>query len=474
MTWLHDKTTDVIDRIKAVKEEDAFPFFRPFENVGSRVKVGSGSYINFTSNDYLGLSRDPRLIRRSCKGTKRYGTGLGSARPQATLKLHDELEQRLARWLGYQDCAVYTTGYQSLVGLLTSFLDDDVSVVVDKLSHAAILDGVYLAQGMHPDLEIRYFKHNNPKSLDKVLKRTEHSKKLVVVEGLYSVDGDYAPLADFVQVCRDNDAVIMVDDAHGLGALGPTGRGVGEIHGVLEEIDLLVGTFSKSFGCIGGFVCADKDLIEFMKLSAKSFMFSATLPVAQVEAAAAALDIIESDHSYFRKLERNRDFFRAGLLDIGVDLGGSDTHITPIMLREEGLTLKAAAYLYHGAGVIMMPFIFPGVAKGHERLRCNVTAAHSKAEMGYTLEAVAEIGQMLGFLPKGAKTRATNVERALWLAEHKLQGMRNAGVGYVAKELAQASRKIVDWSLGKANGKPNGKPSEQQPADEETSSDSAA
>jgi 8-amino-7-oxononanoate synthase len=445
VSWLHDKTTSFLDRIAEAKRLKAFPFFRPFENLGPRVKVGTGSYVNFTSNDYLGLTQHPKLIAAACEGTRRYGTGLGSARPQATSVRHEELEARLARWTRKEACAVFTTGYQSLVGTLSTFLDDETTVALDKLSHASIIDGVMLAQGMYPNLEIRWFNHNKPDSLDKVLASAGNDKKLVVVEGLYSVDGDLAPLADFVTVCKRHGAAIMVDDAHGLGALGATGRGVGEVFDVLGEIDLLVGTFSKCFGSVGGFVCADQPLIDYMKLNARSFVFSASLPLAQVEAALAALDLIEGDPSLRERLATNRDFFRGGLAELGADVGDSTSHITPILIRDEIKCLTAAAALFHGAGVIMMPFVYPGVAKGTERLRCNVTAAHTEAQMGYALEALAKVGEMVGFLPAGARTLHSTARKASWLAAHKLEGARNAGLPFVQAELGKA----IDWIRSK-------------------------
>ena len=445
MTWLHDKTTDFLKRIDEAKAQKAFPFFRRFENVGPRVKVADASYVNFTSNDYLGLSQHPTLIRRAIRGTELFGTGLGSARPQATSVRHEELEERLARWLGYEACIVFTTGYQALVGVLQTFVDGETTLILDKLSHASIIDGALLAQGQHPDMELRFFKHNNVASLRRLLSKASHSKKLVMVEGLYSVDGDLAPLADIVEVCKEFDAPLLLDDAHGLGALGPTGRGVAELFGVLRDVDLMVGTFSKSFGAIGGFICGDRELVDYMKLQARSFMYSASLPLAQVEAALAALDFIERDTWRFRKLAANAEFFRSGLLDLGFDLGDSCTHITPIFIRDELQTLKFAAYLWHGANIMMMPFISPGVAPGKERLRCNVTAAHDRSEMGYSLEALAKIGTMLGILPAGAKTSANNMQRAVWLAEHKLQSVRNAGFGYVRGEVGRA----VDWTRTK-------------------------
>lgn len=448
MTWLHDKTTELLKRVNEAKSKKAFPFFRAFENVGSRVKVGSNSYINFTSNDYLGLSQDKRLIKAAIEATEQYGTGLGSARPQATTVQHLELERRLASWLDRQACCVFTTGYQSIVGTLVPFLDDDVTIILDRLNHASIMDAMMLGLGEHPDLEVRLFKHNRMKSLEKVLKSAANDKKLVVVEGLYSVDGDYGLLDDIVDLCRKYDARLVVDDAHGLGTLGPTGRGVGEKFGVLDEIDLLIGTFSKSFGGVGGFSLGDRDLIDYIKLSARAFMFSASLPVSQVVAATKALDIIETEPHHRATLKENAEFFRAGLVELGFDLGPSETHITPIMIRDEVKTLTFGAYLYYGGDTIMMPFVAPGVPPGTERLRCNVTSAHTRSEMGYTLEALAKIGHMLELIPQETRTPATDLQRGLWLAEHKIRSFRQGGLRFVASELDRAREKLASWQRG--------------------------
>jgi 8-amino-7-oxononanoate synthase len=435
MSWLHDKTTTILSRAAEAKEKKVFPFFRQFENIGPRVKVGSGSYLNFQSNDYLGLSQHPTLIKKANEGTKKFGTGLGSARPQATSVRHEYLESRLASWTGTDACAVFTTGYQALVGTLQSFSDDETTIILDRLCHASIIDGMLVAQGQNPDLEVRFFKHNDVKSLEKAVSGAANPKKLIVVEGLYSVDGDMTPLPDVIEIAKKYDAAVMLDDAHGLGTLGPTGRGVAEMHGCLREIDLLVGTFSKSFGCTGGFVCADRPLIDYLKLNARSFVFSASLPLAQVEAALAALDMMEADHSLFRRLADNGRFFREGLHELGFDIRESSTHLTPIFLNDEVLTMKFGAYLFHGADIMMMPFISPGVPPGTERLRCNVTLAHTKTDMGYTLEALAKIGSMLKVLPHGRKTSASNLQKTYWFVGNKLRALRQGGARYVMHEV---------------------------------------
>jgi len=449
MSWLHDKTAELLPRIEQAKSLKVFPYFRPMQNIGPRIRIGDKSCLNYASNDYLGLSQSPALIEAAVAGTRKYGTGLGSARPQATSVRHEELERRLARWLGYSGCAVFTTGYQGIVGTMQTFLDDDTTVVLDKLSHASIMDGMLIAQGQHPDMEVRFFKHNDVANLDKALAGAAHEKRMVVIEGLYSVDGDLAPLADIVDIVKKHKAVLMLDDAHGLGALGPTGRGVAEMHGLMRHVDLMVGTFSKSFGTVGGFVCADESLIDYMKLSARSFVFSASLPLAQVEAALAALDIIETNMGLIHQLQDNGRYFREALMSLGFNVGESSTHITPIFLNEEELTLKFGAYLYHGASIQMMPFIAPGVPKGKERLRCNVTAVHSKADMGYTLEALAEIGKMLGVLPGSAKTGSTWKERAYWFINHEVRGTKNAGLPFLTHEIRDLSKRAIAKVTGK-------------------------
>lgn len=284
--------------------------------------------------------------------------------------------------------------------------------------------------------------------MEKALAGAANPKKMIVIEGLYSVDGDLAPLTDMMAIARKYGAIVMLDDAHGIGTLGPTGRGVSEIYKVLGQVDLLIGSFSKSFGTTGGFLVADKTLTDYVKVSARGFVFSATLPLAQVEAALAALEIIQHDTTLIKRLEANGKRFREGLLSLGFNIGESNTHITPIFLNEEELTMKFAAYLFHGAGIVMIPFVAPGVPKGTERLRCNVTAGHTEAQMGYTLEALAEVGKMLGVLDKSKTTNASRLSRIKWFLQHEVDGVRNAGLPFLRREVVSQSRRLLDKYLG--------------------------
>ena len=444
MSWLHDQTTETLTRVKRARELGVFPYFRPFRNLGPRVAIGDRSYINYSSNDYLGLSQTSKLTAATVQGVRRFGTGLGSARPQATSVRHLLLERRLAAWLGYSGCAVFTTGYQALVGTLQAFLDDKTSVVFDKLSHASIIDGLLLAKGQHEDLEMSSFKHNDAASLDKALAGASHPKKLVIVEGLYSVDGDRAPLSDVLAVARRHGAVVMLDDAHGIGTLGPGGRGVAEAEGVQGEVDLLIGTFSKAFGAVGGFLCADSALVEYVTLSARSYLFSASLPVAEVEAALAALDIIREDVALRGRLRHNGRYFRERLVAAGFNLGQSNAHITPIFLGNEELTIKFAAALFEHAGIIMVPFVAPGVPRGKERLRCNVTAVHTEAQMNYTVSVLEEVGRALGVLTGTSSVRVSRLERMRWYLQNRVEGLCNVALPRVRYGVRQWPRRLAN------------------------------
>ena len=440
MSWLHEQTTEFLTRIREAKSLDVYPYFRQFQDVGPRVTIDGRQYINFTSNDYLGLSQDPRLIRAAKRGASEYGTGLGSSRVQATTDRHVLLEKKLAEWFGYPACAVFTTGYQSLVGLISTFAEAESTMILDQLSHASILDGTFMAKGRYGQkLETRFFKHNSVRGVKRILKNSTYDKRLLMIEGVYSLDGDIAPLDEFVKLAKEHNTPVMVDDAHGMGTLGATGRGILE-HFNLQpsDVDFLVGTFSKSFGGVGGFVLGNEELIEYMKNSARSFVFSASLPVPIVEAMITSLDIIANDLSYLRRLKENEQMMRDGLRTLGFDLGTSNTHIMPLVLRDESKTVEFGAWL-RALGVIMIPILYPAVGRGEERLRCNITAAHTKQDIGVTLEIVEYVGKKLGFIPRAAKSPHSTRERALWAGR---EVVRRAGE-LRPRHLQQASRFVT-------------------------------
>jgi glycine C-acetyltransferase len=267
-------------------------------------------------------------------------------------------------------------------------------LILDSFSHACILDGTFLAAGIPgKGPEVRFFNHNSAKSLERILKTRERKNALVLVEGVYSLDGDRAHLKEFVEICDRYDAVLVVDDAHGTGTLGTRGTGILEADGLLGKVPIVVSTFSKSFGGIGGILLADESIIDLVKHNARSFLFSASLPVPIVAAASTILDMLEADGpALVRELHQKSDYMRGKLTQIGFDLGASNTHIMPVMCRDERKTLFMHVALLE-CGVLMVPITYPGVKIGEERLRVNVTRGHTQEDMDLALSLLESYGE---------------------------------------------------------------------------------
>ena len=305
-----------------------------------------------------------------------------------------ELERRLAKWFGYETCVMFTTGYQAMLGTIVSLADKETTLVLDSYSHACILDGTFLAAGIPGRApEVRFFNHNSARSLERILKTRERKNALVVVEGVYSLDGDKAHLAEFVDICDRYEAVLCVDDAHGTGTLGERGTGILEETGLRDRAPILVSTFSKTFGGIGGLLLASDEVCDLVKHNARSFLFSASLPVPIVAAASTILDMLEADGpKLVKELHDKACYMRKNLLDAGFDLGASNTHIMPVMCREERKTLFMHVALLE-CGVMMVPITYPGVKHGEERLRVNVTRGHTQEDMDLALELLKTYGE---------------------------------------------------------------------------------
>ena len=395
MSWIEDKARTALERIREAQDAQVYPYFREFETGGLHTQVGGKPIINFSSNDYLGLTNHPKVKEAAKKAVDEFACGLSSSRVQATTTHHVELEERLAQWFGYESCVVFTTGYQAMVGAIMALADKDTTIVLDNLSHACILDGTFLAAGVPRNgVEIRFFNHNSARSLRRCLRTRERKNALVIIEGIYSLDGDEANLLELLDaVDEDANAEIIVDDAHGTGTLGRTGKGIHEKYDVQSRIPLIVSTFSKTFGGIGGILVGTRDLIDHVKHQARSFLFSASLPVPIVAAASTILDMLE-DHGdqLVSELHDNATYMRKGLTEIGFDLGDSNTHIMPVMCREERKTLFTHVACFE-SGVLLVPITYPGVKKGEERLRVNVTRGHTKADIDRALELLKTYGE---------------------------------------------------------------------------------
>jgi glycine C-acetyltransferase len=394
MSWIDDKAHAELARVREAKEKQVYPYFREFETGSLHTSIGGKPIVNFSSNDYLGLTNHPKVKEAAKKAVDKYACGLSSSRPQATTVEHVELERRLAKWFGFDKCLLFTTGYQAMLGTIVSLADKDTTLVLDSYSHACILDGTFLAAGVPGrQPEVRFFNHNSAKSLERILKTRERKNALVLIEGVYSLDGDKAHVAEFVEICERYEAVLVVDDAHGTGTLGTRGTGILEETGLRDRVPLLVSTFSKTFGGIGGIVLGKEEVVDLIKHNARSFLFSASLPVPVVAAASTILDMLEADGpAMVRELQQKAEYFRGKLLEAGFELGHSNTHIMPVMCREERKTLFMHVALLE-CGVMMVPLTYPSVKQGEERLRVNITRGHTQEDMDMALELLKTYGE---------------------------------------------------------------------------------
>ena len=393
MSWINDKAHAELARIREAKEKQVYPYFRPFESGGLHTTIEGVPIVNFSSNDYLGLTNHPKVKEAALAAVDKYACGLSSSRVQATTVAHVELEERLAAWYGYEKALVFTTGYQAMVGAIMALADKDTTLILDALAHACILDGTFLAAGTPANqCEVRFFNHNSVRSLERVLKSKQRKNAMVLIEGIYSLDGDRAVLPEIIEVCERYDAVLLLDDAHGTGTLGAGGRGIIEQMGVEGRVPILMSAFSKSLGGIGGVICADADVIDHIKHSARSFLFSASLPVPIVASVLTCLEMLENDGpALVRELNEKAGYFRGRLLEIGFDLGKSDTHIMPVMCNDERKALFMHVALMEN-GVMMVPITYPGVKKGEERLRVNITRGHTQEDMDQALALLEVYG----------------------------------------------------------------------------------
>jgi 8-amino-7-oxononanoate synthase len=395
MSWIDEKAWNGLSLVRSVREQQVYPHFRPFETGGLHPTLAGKPIVNFSSNDYLGLTTHPRVKEAAKRAVEKFACGLSSSRVQATTTAHIELEERLAAWFGFEKCLLFTTGYQAMVGTIQALADRDTTLVLDNLSHACILDGTFLAAGVPTQApEVRYFNHNSARSLERCLNTRQRKNALVLMEGVYSLDGDTAPLAEFVEVCARHDAVLLCDDAHGTGTLGKHGKGLIEATGMEGKVPIVISTFSKSFGGIGGILLGAKDVVEFVQHEARSFLFSATLPVPIVAAASTILDMLEAEGpALVQELHEKAAYMRKSLVSLGFDLGKSDTHIMPVMCRDQRKALFMHVALLE-SGVYMVPITYPGVKEGEERLRLNVTRGHTRQELDMALELLDTYGKV--------------------------------------------------------------------------------
>lgn len=392
---------DLFDKIKnftlakEAMEMGIYPYFRALsDSEGVTATFEGKDVVMLGSNNYLGLTTDPRVRAAASDALHRYGTSVtGSRFLNGTLELHLELERRLARFVNMEAALVFSTGYQTNVGTITALISKGDYAILDKEAHACVVDGVMMSRG-----EMKRFKHNDVEDLERVLSQLpEDAGKLVVVDGVYSMGGDLAPLPEISKVCKKYGARLMVDDAHGIGVTGQ-GRGTAYHYGIPEEVDLVMGTFSKSFASIGGFIAGSADVIHYIQHHARSLIFSAALPAPSAAAVLAALDIIETEPQHVQKVWDNADYMRNGLKTLGFNTGASVTPIIPVIIGDQYATVIAWAALIE-SGVYTNPVIPPATPPNASLLRTSYIATHTHAHLDRALTAFKTVGENLDLIP---------------------------------------------------------------------------
>lgn len=392
---------DLFDKISGftmAKEAQAlgiYPYFRALsDSEGTTATFEGKDVIMLGSNNYLGLTTDQRVRDAAAEALYRYGPSVtGSRFLNGTLELHLELERRLANFVNMEAALVFSTGYQTNVGTISALLGKNDVAILDKEAHACIVDGVMMSRG-----DMKRFKHNDPEDLERVLSKIpDDIGRLVVVDGVYSMGGDIAPLAEIVEVCKKYQARIMVDDAHGIGVMGG-GRGTSYEFGMMDQVDLVMGTFSKSFASIGGFIAGTADVIHYIQHHARSLIFSAALPAPNAAAVLAALDIIENEPQHVENLWRNANYMRDGLRKLGYNTGNSQTPIIPIIIGEQYRTGLAWAAMIE-AGVYTNPVVPPATPPNAALLRTSYLATQTIELLDRALTAFKVVGTNLDLIP---------------------------------------------------------------------------
>ncbi len=391
---IFDKCAKFVEADK-VKEEGLYPYFRPIASAeDTEVIIEGKKVLMFGSNNYLGLTVHPKVKEAAQKAIEKYGTGTcGSRFLNGTLEIHLELERKLADFMKKERALVFSTGYQTNLGTISALASKEDVIITDKWDHASIIDGTRLSFG-----EIRRFKHNDMKDLERVLKSIPENKgKLIVIDGLFSMEGDIADLPGIVELAQKYGSRVMVDDAHAIGVLGENGRGTAEYYGLEDEVDLVMGTFSKSFASLGGFIAGEEYVINYIQHFARSLIFSASMPPANVAAVSAALDIIINEPERRQRLWDNTHRMLNGLKEMGYDTGLSKTPVIPVIIGDDMKTFIFWRELLDN-GVYVNPVISPAVPPGRQLLRISMMATHTEEQIDRALEIFEKLGKKYGVI----------------------------------------------------------------------------
>lgn len=372
-----------------------YPFFIPIQKTeGTEIIINQKKLIMVGSNNYLGMTSHPKVKEAAIQAIRKYGTGCtGSRLLNGTLEIHLALEEKLANFVGKEKALVFSTGFQTNLGTITSLLANNDIIFADKKCHASIIDAIFLARSQK-HIQMRFFKHNDCKDLSKIISQYPESKnKMVVVDGVYSMEGDIAQLVDIVPSCKKHNAILMVDDAHGIGVMGE-GRGTAHHFQCTDDIDLIMGTFSKSFASIGGFIAGSKELIHWVQHFARSFIFSASLPPASVATVIAVLDILQKEPEHVKRVIQISEIMRSELKSMGFNIGKSQTPIVPIIIGNQFKTVQAWSILFR-EGIFTNVALPPAVPSHSSLLRTSYMATHTDDQINKVLKAFKNLKSKL-------------------------------------------------------------------------------
>ncbi len=393
MIDLFEKCSEFTEAKEAM-QAGIYPYFIPLTgNEGTEANYRGHHLIMCGSNNYLGLTTHPKVRQAAEEAIREYGTSCtGSRFLNGTLEMHEQLEHELAEWVGKETALVFSTGMQTNLGTISALIGRNDVVILDKDDHASIVDGARLSWG-----ETKRFRHNDMSDLEHCLQSVPAKKgALVVVDGLFSMGGDIAPLPEIVRLCKQYGARLMVDDAHGLGVLGG-GRGTAAHFGLTDQVDLIMSTFSKSCASLGGFIAGDEDVIHYIKHFARSLIFSASIPPANAAAALAALDVMRTEPERVQRLSQIADFMRQSYRSLGFNTLQSTTPIIPILIGDTMKTVLTWKSLFD-AGVFVNPVLNPAVPEGQELLRTSYMATHTDEQLNRVLEIFEQVGKQMGLI----------------------------------------------------------------------------
>ena len=389
LQWIQDELTNL-------KDAGLYNNIRTLSSPqGAWLVVDGQQALNFCSNNYLGLANHPRIVQAAREAVEKYGVGPAAVRTIAgTMDLHVKLEQRLAAFKGVEAAITFQSGFNANIATIPALVGKEDVIFSDELNHASIIDGCRLSRAR----TLRY-NHCDPDHLEKVMaeQRASFPRALVVTDGVFSMDGDVAPLDKIYEVSQRYEAILMVDDAHGEGVLGRGGRGIVDHFGLHGKVDVEMGTLSKAFGVVGGIVAGNPLVVEWLQQRGRPFLFSSAMTVPDTAACIAAVDILEESTELVDKLWENTDYFKGEMQRLGFDTGESVTPITPVMLGEAPLAQQFSRDLFEN-GVFAMSIGFPTVPRGKARIRVMISAAHEKDDLDQGLETFAKVGRSLGVI----------------------------------------------------------------------------